>query len=307
MDIAAKLYRKALLAIAENESVRAFSLKYGKKWAAKFISGDTMQAALKEVESLNRKGIMATIDHLGEGIKRLDEAAVCRDEYIRLIEAIASCGLDANVSVKPTQLGLALNREQCFDNIRIIAAKARQTGCFVRLDMEGTPFTQATIDIVRRLHAERLTNVGAVIQANLRRSEQDTADMTAERIRLRLVKGAYKEPRALAFQNSSDIAASFQKLIRIALNSGVYTAVATHDERLIRWTQTYAEQRGIARSAFEFQMLYGLRMNRQAELARQGYRIRCYVPYGTMWYPYYMRRLAEKPANLWTVLKHMFK
>ncbi|MDF2721168.1 MAG: proline dehydrogenase [Paenibacillus sp.] len=307
MDIAAKLYRKTVLAVAGNRAVQALSLRYGKRWAAKFVAGDTAQDALRQVRQLNKKGIMSTIDHLGESISALREAESARDEYVRLLKLIGEAGLEANVSLKPTQFGLELDPARCYAWIRDVAAQAAQQsggGGFVRLDMEGSPHTQATLDIARRLHAEGLTGVGTVIQASLRRSERDVADMLARGIRLRLVKGAYKEPGSIAWQSGADIAASFRKLIRLALDSGVYTAIATHDERIIGWTQAYAEQHGIAKSAFEFQMLYGLRTTRQAELADAGYRMRCYVPYGTMWYPYYTRRLAEKPAHLWMVLKH---
>lgn len=307
MSIGNDLYRKTLLTVAGNPLVRRLSVKYGKKLARRFIAGDTLQSALAEVEALNRKGIMATLDHLGEGIKHLGEAGGYRDEYIRLIEAIAASRVDSNVSLKPTQMGLALNRTACYANIRAVVAKAREKDNFVRLDMEDSPYTQATLDIVRKLHAEGLTNSGTVIQAYLRRSERDASELLREGIRLRLVKGAYKEPARIAYRKTSDIAEQLRKLIRLSLDSGVYTAVATHDDRMIRWTKAYAEQRGISRNAFEFQMLYGLRMGEQERLAREGYRVRCYVPYGSMWYPYYTRRLAEKPGNLWLVVRNLFE
>jgi proline dehydrogenase len=293
------------LTIAGNKTVETLSIMYGKKLARKFIASDTLQGALEAVEALNRKGIMATLDHLGEGIKQLSEAAGYRDEYIKLVEAISRSKVDSNVSLKPTQMGLALDREACYANIRAVVAKARETGNFVRLDMENTPYTEATIGIVRRLHAEGLTNAGTVIQAYLYRSERDVAAMIQQRIRLRLVKGAYKEPGSLAYRKTSDVADNFKTLIRMTLDSGMYTAIATHDEHIIAWAKAYTGQHGISKDAFEFQMLYGLRMNEQARLAAAGYRVRCYVPYGSMWYPYYTRRLAEKPANLLLVLKHM--
>jgi proline dehydrogenase len=173
--------------------------------------------------------------------------------------------------------------------------------------MEDSPFTQATLDIVRRLHSEGLHNTGTVLQAYLHRTEEDTRDMIREGIRLRLVKGAYKEPGSVAYQNASEVIHQFKTMIRNHLDQGVYTAVASHDDHIINWTKQYAKDRGISPDAFEFQMLYGLRMSEQERLAKEGYRIRCYVPYGTMWYPYYTRRLAEKPANLWMVVKNMFR
>ncbi|MEF3303607.1 proline dehydrogenase family protein [Paenibacillus sp. GYB003] len=307
MSIGTELYRKTLLTIAGSKAVEALSLKYGQKLASKFIASPTLQGALAEVEALNRKGILATLDHLGEGIRHLDEASGYRDEYIELIEGIVRSGVRSNVSLKPTQMGLALDPEACYANIRAVVAKASESNMFVCIDMENSPHTQATIDIVRRLRAERLTNVGTVIQAYLHRSEADAAELLREGVRLRLVKGAYKEPASIAYQNAAEVVRRFQALIGAALDSGVYTAVASHDDRIIAWTKSYAAGHGIAKDAFEFQMLYGLRMNEQAQLAAEGYRVRCYVPYGSMWYPYYTRRLAEKPANLWLVVKNMFR
>ncbi|TMV50622.1 proline dehydrogenase [Paenibacillus mesophilus] len=306
MDFGTKLYRKTLLTIAGNKFVESLSVKYGKKLAGKFIAGDNLSDALKEIEALNNKGIMATLDHLGEGIKHLHEAAGYRDEYIRLVEGIARTRADSNISLKPTQMGLALDAKTCYANIRAVVAKAKETGNYVRIDMEDSPFTQATLDIIHRLHAEGLTNVGTVLQAYLYRTEQDVEDMIQADIRLRLVKGAYKEPASVAYQNAADVIDNFKKIIRRHLDHGIYTAIASHDDRIIDWVKAYAEQHRIPKDAFEFQMLYGLRMNDQARLAAEGYRVRCYVPYGAMWYPYYTRRLAEKPANLWMVLKNMF-
>jgi len=306
MDIGTELYRKTLLTIAGNRLVEHWSLKYGKKLASKFIAGDTLAEALSQIETLNQKGIMATLDHLGEGIRHLDEAAGYREEYVRLVRGIADRGVNSNVSLKPTQMGLALDPETCYTNIRAVVAEAAKHGNFVRIDMEDTPFTQATIDMVRRLHAEGLTNVGTVIQAYLYRSLNDVEAMIQEDIRLRLVKGAYKESSTVAYQNASDVIANFKNMIQMHLDQGVYTAVASHDDTMINWVKSYVQQKGISKDAFEFQMLYGLRMSEQAKLAQEGYRIRCYVPYGVMWYPYYTRRLAEKPANLMMVLKNMF-
>ncbi|MEC0123602.1 proline dehydrogenase family protein [Paenibacillus pabuli] len=307
MSIGTEMYRKTLLTVAGNKAVENLSIKYGKKLAGKFIAGNTLEEALEEIRALNNKGIMATLDHLGEGITQLKEAALYRDEYVRLVEGIARQGADSNVSLKPTQMGLALNPEEGYNNIRAVAVKAKTHDLFVRIDMEDSPFTQATLDIVRRLHAEGLDNTGTVLQAYLHRTVEDTRDMIREGIRLRLVKGAYKEPASVAYQSASEVIDQFKTMIRSHLDQGVYTAVASHDDNIITWTKQYAKDRGISPNAFEFQMLYGLRMSEQERLAREGYRIRCYVPYGTMWYPYYTRRLAEKPANLWMVVKNMFR
>ncbi|MDR6727030.1 proline dehydrogenase [Paenibacillus amylolyticus] len=307
MSIGTEMYRKTLLTVAGNKAVENLSIKYGKRLAGKFIAGNTLEEALEEIRILNNKGIMATLDHLGEGITRLSEAALYRDEYLRLVDGIARQQADSNVSLKPTQMGLALDPEEGYQNIRAVAAQAKSHDLFVRIDMEDSPFTQATLDIVRRLHGEGLVNTGTVLQAYLHRTVEDTRDMIREGIRLRLVKGAYKEPAAVAYQNTSEVIEQFKLMIRHHLDQGVYTAVASHDDHIISWTKQYAKDRGISPDAFEFQMLYGLRMSEQERLAQEGYRIRCYVPYGTMWYPYYTRRLAEKPANLWMVVKNMFR
>ncbi|MDQ0171679.1 proline dehydrogenase family protein [Paenibacillus tundrae] len=307
MSIGTEMYRKTLLTVAGNKAVENLSIKYGKKLAGKFIAGNTLEEALEEIRILNNKGIMATLDHLGEGITRLSEAALYRDEYLRLVDGIARQQADSNVSLKPTQMGLALDPEEGYQNIRAVAAQAKSHDLFVRIDMEDSPFTQATLDIVRRLHGEGLVNTGTVLQAYLHRTVEDTRDMIREGIRLRLVKGAYKEPAAVAYQNTSEVIEQFKLMIRHHLDQGVYTAIASHDDHIISWTKQYAKDRGISPDAYEFQMLYGLRMSEQERLAQEGYRIRCYVPYGTMWYPYYTRRLAEKPANLWMVVKNMFR
>lgn len=204
-------------------------------------------------------------------------------------------------------MGLALDKKVCYNNIRAIVVQAQKHHNFVRIDMEDSPFTQATIDIVLRLHAEGLTNVGTVIQAYLHRTEEDVKQLIEAQVNLRLVKGAYKEPSSVAYQQMSEVIENYKRVIQLHLDKGVYTAIASHDDRIINWVKSYAGENGITKDAFEFQMLYGLRMNDQADLAKEGFRIRCYMPYGTMWYPYYTRRLAEKPANLWMVLSNMFK
>ncbi|MGO4108355.1 proline dehydrogenase family protein [Paenibacillus sp. YAF4_2] len=302
----AGLYRRTLLTISNNKLVEHLSIRYGRKLASKFIAGDTLEEAMDRTEELNGQGIMVTLDHLGEGIKDLSEAAGYREEYLRIIREIAKRKVNANVSLKPTQFGLALDPEQCFANIRAVVSEAKYSRIFVRLDMEDTPYTQATIDIIRKLHEGWLMNAGTVIQAYLYRSEEDVKELSKEKVNLRLVKGAYKEPAEVAYQNAGQVLDNFKKLIELRLKNGVYTAVASHDDKIINWTKDYAAKNNIQKDAFEFQMLYGLRMGKQAELAQEGYRVRCYVPYGTMWYPYYTRRLAEKPANLMMVLKNMF-
>lgn len=302
-----ELYRKVVLTVSGNRLVKWLSIRYGKKLAGRFIAGDTLEEALDEIERLNGKGILVTLDHLGEGITSLTEASAYREEYIRLVEGIANRGVQSNVSLKPTQMGLALDPQAAYGNIREVVRAAQRHGNFVRLDMEDSPFTQATIDMTLRLHKEGLTNVGTVIQAYLYRSEEDVRMLMKEGVKLRLVKGAYKEPGTIAYQKKQEIIGNYKNLIKLQLDKGAYTAVATHDDNIIDWVKVFAQQNRIKKDAFEFQMLYGLRMKDQARLAQDGYRIRCYMPYGTMWYPYFTRRIAEKPSNLMMVLRNMFK
>ena len=302
-----ELYRKILLTVSGSRLVERMTLKYGRKMARKFIAGDTLAEALNETKRLNGLGIMVTLDHLGEGITSLDEAAGYKDQYLCLLEGIDAHKVNANVSLKPTQMGLSLEPEACYGNVRSVAIRAKELGNFVRLDMEDSSFTQATIDMTLRLHAEGLSNVGTVLQAYLFRTPEDVKTLMKAGVNLRLVKGAYKEPAAIASQRMSEIIDNYKKMIKRHLDRERYTAIASHDDRIITWVKEYSGRHNIPKDAFEFQMLYGLRMNEQANLAREGYRIRCYMPYGTMWYPYYTRRLAEKPANLMMVIKNMFK
>lgn len=308
MDWSIRLFRTALLALANRPALEALAVKYGPRLGAdRFIAGTTAEEALKQVAHLNGQGIAATLDYLGESVLDPDRAEESRQTYIGLLAAIAERRLDANVSLKPTQMGLAIREELALNHIRSIVQEGKRHSLFVRIDMENTPYTDATIRIVRQLHAEGLTNVGTVIQAYLRRSEADVMSLTEAGVNLRLVKGAYKEPAALAFPAMSDVNESFRRLIRMRLDSGVYTAVATHDDQLIDWTCDYAKRSGIAADRYEFQMLYGIRTPLQQSLARLGYRVRCYVPFGERWYPYFVRRLVERPANLWFVLKNGMK
>lgn len=305
MKIGTELYRKTMLTVSSNPLVEKLTLRYGKSLARKFIAASDLEGAIDEVKRLNSKGIMATLDHLGEGVTQLDQALSYRDEYIRLIKAIAESRVDANVSLKPTQMGLALDKEMGYEHIRAVVREAKYYRNFVRIDMEDSQYTDATLEMIWKLHKEQLTNAGTVIQAYLYRSEQDAKDCIDQGIPLRLVKGAYKESSSIAYQNVKDVLWQYKRIIQMHLDHHVYTAIASHDDKIIRWTKQYALEHDIPKDRFEFQMLYGLRMQEQVKLAEEGYRVRCYVPYGTMWYPYYTRRLAEKPANLMMVLKNM--
>ncbi|CAG7622047.1 proline dehydrogenase family protein [Paenibacillus allorhizosphaerae] len=305
MDLGTKLFRRALLLLAGNRVAAAAAQRYGLKLGAKrFVAGLTREEALKEIAGLNRKGISVTVDHLGEGIRELTEAKVFADEYVRLLADVHENRVDAGVSLKPTQMGLALDPETTYEHIRGIVRQANAHHLFVCIDMENSPYTDATIAIVRKLQAEGLTGVGTVIQAYLRRSMNDCRRLTKERVVLRLVKGAYKEADSIAYPRKQEVDDHFKKLIEHRLDSGVFTAIATHDPAIIDWTCAYAAKKGIARSAYEFQMLYGVASTLQERLALEGYGVRCYVPYGRSWYPYFVRRLAERPANVWFILKN---
>ncbi|BBH24879.1 proline dehydrogenase [Paenibacillus baekrokdamisoli] len=308
MDTPTQFFRSILLALAGNRAVEALALKYGLKLgASQFVAGESLEEALEQVRLLNAKGILTTLDHLGEGIRQLSEAAVYKDEYIKLLHHIRATGAYANVSLKPTQLGLALDPEAAYTHIREIVTHAKSFGNFVRMDMENSPYTDATIQIMKRLHTEGLSNVGTVIQAYLYRSEEDIHLLTEEGFNLRLVKGAYKEAKSIAYPKLSEVDENFKRIIAHRLRSTIYTGVATHDEKIIEWVKSFVKQERISRSTYEFQMLYGIRMPLQERLAREGYTVRCYVPYGRMWYPYFVRRLAERPANMWFLVKNMIK
>ncbi len=303
-----KLFRAALLTLAGNRAANALAAKYGLRFGARrFIAGLTLDEALERTRELNEQGVAVTLDHLGESIARLEEASKYVDAYLALLEGISESGTRASVSLKPTQMGLRLDEERCFANVREIAGTAGRLGLSVTLDMEDSSCADATIGIARRLRAEGLRNVGTVLQAYLYRSMADLETLTREGVELRLVKGAYKESRRIAYPRLADVDDNFARMIRSRLDSGVYTAIATHDEKIVARTIEYAAKRGVPRDRFEFQMLYGVRAAMQERLAKEGYTVRCYVPYGRMWYPYFVRRLAERPANLLFIVKNAFR
>lgn len=303
-----KLFRSLLLSLAGNKLAEKLATKYGLRLgASRFIAGHTREEALDRVRALSVQGIDVTLDHLGEGITRISEADSYKAEYRRLSRLISENKLQAGISVKPTQMGLALDPERCYANLRDIVACARSYDIAVTLDMEDSSCTDATIGLVRRLHDEGFGNVGTVLQAYLYRSMTDIQQLTREGISLRLVKGAYKEPSTLAYPKLTDVNANFLRMIQHRLEHDAYTAIATHDERIIEWTKRYVATNAVPLQRFEFQMLYGVRTLLQKKLADEGYKVRCYVPYGRMWYPYFVRRLAERPANLLFILKNRFR
>jgi proline dehydrogenase len=274
--------------------------------AYRFVAGDRLDDAVRVVSDVNRRGWSASLDHLGENVTEEKAARSASDDYLAAFERIAAEKLDANVSVKLTQLGLDIAPELCQELLTRVLQRAQQLDNFVRVDMEGSAYTQRTLDLVLGLH-ERYPNCGVVLQSYLYRTLDDVVRANAAKVRVRLVKGAYDEPPAVAFARKADVDAKYEAEVRELLLNGVYPAIATHDDRLIEATKRFAREREIATDRFEFQMLYGIRRDLQDRLLREGYRIRIYVPYGTEWYPYLMRRLAERPANLLFIVRSLIR
>jgi proline dehydrogenase len=274
--------------------------------AYRFVAGDRLDDAVRVVQEINRKGSSASLDHLGENVSEESAARAAADDYLAAFERIASDRLDANVSVKLTQLGLDISPALCRELLERVLGRARELDNFVRIDMEGSPYTQRTLDVVMEMH-ERYPNCGVVLQSYLYRTLSDVASANARGIRVRLVKGAYDEPAAVAYPNKADVDAKYEAAMQQLLLKGVYPAIATHDDRLIEATTRFAAKNGIGHDRFEFQLLYGIRRDLQERLLREGYRVRVYVPYGTEWYPYLMRRLAERPANLLFIVRSVMR
>ncbi len=277
-----------------------------RRLATRFVAGETLEQALAVSRRLNGEGITITLDHLGESVSSLEEAAAARDVYLRTLAAIHDSGIRGNVSLKLTQFGLDFSYDQCRANVEQLVRYAHSLGSFVRVDMESSDYTQRTLDLVAGLHAQ-YPSVGVVIQAYLFRSREDVEKLCDARIRVRLCKGAYLEPHSVAFADKAEVDRNFIELTRLLLDRGEYPALATHDPRMIDAAKLYAEQKKIPRDAFEFQMLYGIRRDLQKQLVAEGYRLRLYVPFGKAWYPYYMRRLAERPANVFFILRNLFR
>ncbi|HZB89459.1 MAG TPA: proline dehydrogenase family protein [Terracidiphilus sp.] len=281
----------------------------GSKLSARFVAGMEIEDALRVAASVNAQGIHVTLDSLGESVTSADEARRAAAIYHTLLDEIAARKLDANISVKLTQMGLTLDPAIAEEIATSLAEHAKATDNFLRIDMEDSTLTQVTLDIVRRLHARADLRgaIGIVIQAYLYRSEKDIDQLIAESTRVRLCKGAYKEPAAVAFPSKADVDANYVRLSGRLLASGVYHGLATHDEAMIAAAKAYAAQHGIAPERFEFQMLYGVRRDLQRQLVAEGYNVRVYIPFGREWYPYFMRRLAERPANVLFIAKNMLR
>ena len=272
-------------------------------FARRFIAGESVEEAVTAVGSLRDRGLLLTMDYLGESVSTAAAAAAAAADYVKIVGAIVASGIERNVSLKLTQLGLDVDRATAVDNMRRILEPADANGFFVRIDMENSPYTDATLVIFETLWQQGHRQIGTVIQSYMKRSEADIRRLNALGSRVRLVKGAYKEPKEVAYQKKSEVDAAFVDLMRLLLDEGTYPAIATHDPDMIDATKAHAKSKGYANDRFEFQMLYGIRRDLQAALVKEGYRVRVYVPFGKQWYPYFMRRLGERPANVAFVLK----
>jgi proline dehydrogenase len=305
------ILRSAFIALSRNRSLRHFSEKtrMGVRLSSRFIAGMEIADALRVAAAVQQQGMAVTLDSLGESVTSEAEAHRAADIYHQLLDMTAARKLSAHISVKLTQMGLELSPKLAESIAQSLAQHAQATGNFMRIDMEDSRLTQVTLDIVRRLHAhpESRGSVGVVIQAYLYRSQSDVEQLIADGIRVRLCKGAYKEPAEVAFPRKADVDANYIRLSKILLDSPIYHALATHDDAMIAAIRSYASEHGIEPSRFEFQMLYGIKRDLQRKLVKEGYNVRVYVPFGTDWYPYFMRRLAERPANVVFLARNFFR
>ena len=308
LDAATKTFFHAL---AQSDLLKRLASTYGMtsatSFARRFIAGERIDEAIVAARAIETQNLLLTLDYLGESVATLDEADAATREYLRILDVIVASGIERNVSLKLTQLGLDVDKATCVDNLRRILEPARRHGFFVRMDMENSPYTEVTIDIFETLWQQECRNVGVVLQSCLYRSEADAQRVTARGGRIRLVKGAYKEPKSVAWQQKSEVDASYVRLMKYLLDEGDYPAIATHDPAIIDATIAYADTRRIRPDQFEFQMLYGVRRDLQRNLVARGYRMRVYVPFGQQWFPYFMRRLGERPANVGFVLKSLLR
>ncbi|HEX6649365.1 MAG TPA: proline dehydrogenase family protein [Pyrinomonadaceae bacterium] len=302
--------RSALIWLSRQEGLKDFatSFKFFKKLTTRFVAGDTIDEVIPYIRHINAENASASFDHLNESVENAGEAEREVTEYLNILAKIDETRIRSNVSIKLTQFGLKLDPELAYRNARRVVEDAQRRGNFVRVDMEDSSVTQVTIDIFKRLRAEfGLNDVGIVLQSYLYRTFADAQELVKLPARIRICKGAYLEPPEVAFAEKKDVDANYVKVMQLLLGSGVYHGIATHDPKMIDATIDFATREGIGKEKFEFQMLYGIRRDLQRQLARDGFNMRVYVPYGKHWYPYFMRRLAERPANMWFVLKNLAK
>lgn len=300
--------KDTLLYLAQNEGLRNFVVhnKATRGVSRRFVAGEALDEAVQVTKKLNQRGIRVALDLLGENVSDDKEAQAAARNYIAALDHIKQTGIDANVSIKLTALGLDISQDLCEQNVQTILEHAQQQGTFVCIDMEGSDYTERTVDIVLRMH-KQFELVGTVIQSCLHRSKNDIEQLIEQGVRVRLVKGAYKEPATIAFQQKSEVDHNYRELMLMLLARGNYPAIASHDEPILNAATTFVRDSGISKTAFEFQMLYGIRRDLQEKLVQKGYDMRVYVPYGSQWYPYLMRRMAERPANLMFVMSNALR
>lgn len=307
------MLRTFFVRLSENPSLRSFAERssLGRRVSSRFVAGTEISDAVRATQAINRAGMSVSIDNLGENVANPDEARHSAQLYQQILDAIAVNHLNANISLKLTHMGLDVDESLARGLVNGLVAKAASMNPpgFVRVDMEGSPYTQRTLDFVHELHRMpgNANSVGAVIQSYLKRSESDVEKLLAEGIRIRLCKGAYKEPAEIAYEAKSDVDANYVKLMKILMKSGVYHGLATHDEKIIRQAEAFAISEKLSPDSFEFQMLYGIRRDLQQSLVRKGWRMRVYIPFGTEWYPYFMRRLGERPANVFFIARNLLR
>ena len=302
------MLRALLLQLSESKGMARFVMRNSasRRLAQRFVAGASLDEAVGAARALNRAGRMVSLDYLGENVATEADARRAAETYMAIFDRIAAEKLDANVSLKLSQLGLELGEALCQSLVEEIVARASSYGNLVRIDMEGSAYTQRTVDLAKRVRA-KTASAGVVLQSYLYRTEQDARDLVAIGCRIRLCKGAYQEPAEVAFPKKADVDANYIKVMQIVLPSGIYHGIATHDPNMLAATKQFVAKNGIGRDKFEFQMLYGIRTDLQEQLIREGYRLRVYVPFGRDWFPYFMRRLAERPANLAFFLRNLFR
>jgi proline dehydrogenase len=303
------LSKTAFQVLGRSSTLKSLASRYGMRhpgsFARRFIAGENVEEAVEAARQVERAGLLVTLDLLGEGVSSADAAFDATRGYLAVMDAVEHAGVGRNISLKLTQLGLGIDRATCIDNLRRILEVAAATGFFVRIDMESSAYTEATLDTFETLWNTGYRNAGMVIQSYLKRSTGDLRRLNALRARVRLVKGAYREPAVVAFQQKSDVDAAFVEQMKLLLREGTHPAIATHDPAMIAATQEFAAQSGLSKDTFEFQMLYGIRRDLQASLAKEGHPLRVYIPFGKQWFPYFMRRLGERPANVGFVIRSL--
>jgi proline dehydrogenase len=308
------MLRTFFVRLSENPSLRHFAERssLGRRVSNRFVAGTEIADAVRATQAINRAGMSVSIDNLGENVANPDEARHSSELYHQILDAIRANQLNANISLKLTHMGLDVDEKLAREIVSGLVAKAASMdhpAGFVRVDMEGSPYTQRTLEFVHELHRipGNANSVGTVIQSYLKRSEGDVEKLLSEGIRIRLCKGAYKEPAEIAFPDKADVDANYVRLMKILMKSGIYHGLATHDESIIQQARAFATREKLSRDSFEFQMLYGIRRDLQQKLVREGWRVRVYIPFGSEWYPYFMRRLGERPANVLFIARNLLR